>query len=362
MRSCGRVRAMRAFFPLLLIVGVTFPIAGLRAGVVNVNFTSDLPTGTAYDGTGILGGGIWTRIQASSTTGQDAGDIIALVDGAGQDLSVTLDARLSGAVSGAEYSNGNDVQMQSWKGSSTNAALTMNIKGLIPQQVYRVAVYLNREGSGDAEDDYFINGVKFVLPNSAPAITGLPGVEDVDYFVTTVVADATGNIRIVARTIAGLQIQGRLKASEEVPPLDATISTNSAALSGKGQNIRSTSAERKQTVTQKGRGRRAFTFYPGVRNNGDLIDRQSAVLKFPERDLGVVLKDRETNDNITAAAKAGTHRFTLSGGGTQRFQMQLKPVKLRKTLLAASLCVRPSTGDASLGDCVAGAIRLRLRR
>lgn len=357
---CARVRSMKTTPFVLMLACAMLPIAELRAGLINVNFTSDSTTNLGDDGLGILGGDNWNRVQASTTT---EASTIQLRNSGSVEIPVTLGISGSGSVIGVTQAvNGNNVQSEAWDGNSPDAQIVITLKGLIPNQVYRVALYSNREGSGASADTFYFNGEARTLSNPGTAVTALPGVEGEDYIVATVAANAAGRLVVAGPSIAGLQIAGRVMTSEALPALDATISTNPAALSGKGQNIRSTTAEQKQTMTRKGRGRRAFTFYPIVANKGTIVDRQSALLKYPERDLAVVLKDRETNENVTAAAKAGSHRFDLDGGEKRRFQMQLKPVKLRKTLLTASLCTKPSSGDATLGDCVAGAIRLKVKR
>lgn len=349
--------------PLIILLSCAMlPIAPVRAGLINVNFTSTSPTAPAFDGGGFLGAGIWNRIQATSAMGQDASDTIALKNHAGETLAVTLTGKDSGVVEGATHMNGNAIQSESWIGNAPGALVFVELAGLIPGQVYQIIVYSNRVGSGAAEDIYIVAGEQVELPNSGEQDTALPGIEGEDYLLFTPAAGSNGKILIVAESIAGLQIEGRLLISEKAPGLDAIITNNPAALTGRGENVRNSAVGGAQTLTQKGKVKRPVNFYPVVGNDGTFIDRQSVQLQYLARDVQVVLIDRETGGNVTAAAKIGNHRFNLDGGGKRRFQMQLKPLKDKKTLVSASLCAKPSTGDTTLTDCVAGAVKLKPKR
>ncbi len=353
---------MRLPATLLLLVAGFLPLTRLYAGLINVNFTSGSPTAPAFDGTGIYGGGIWNRIQADTNTGQDSQDTIALKDSAGDTLAVTLTAKESGIVFGDTRLNGNAIQSQSWIGNALGAVIFVDIAGLIPGQIYQVAVYSNRVGSGDATDPFSIGGEQIDLPNPGEQVTTLPGVEGEDYVLFTPTASSTGKIRIVAEAIAGLQIRGRLQTSEKAPALDAMITSNPAATTGLGQGARGTVPGSSQTLTQKGALKRPVKFYPILKNAGSFIDRQTVLLTPGSRDLDVVLIDRQTGGNATAAAKTGTYGFVLEGGQSRGFQMQLKALKARKSLLAATFAGRASTGDTTLGDVVAGALKLKAKR
>ncbi len=350
---------MRAFVSIILLTAALLPLENLQAGLININFTHGTSSGSGSDGVGALGGDNWNRIKAPATASDDS---FTLRKADSLETPVTLEIDFPLTIAGVTVSNGNLVQSEGWEGSTDGANLVLTLKGLLPLQAYRLALYSNRVGSGAPSDDYHLNGVKHSLPTSSAADIVLPGTEDVDYLLVTVAADSSGRLVISGPSIAGLQIQGRLVTSEALPAFDATISTDPAGTTGKGSGIRRVSAGREQTITQQGKGRLAYTFYPVVANQGTIVDRPIALLKYPDRDLAVVLRDSTTDENITAAAKAGRHRFDLLAAETRRFPMQLKPLKLRKTLLTASFSVKPSDGKAALGDCVAGAIRLKVKR
>lgn len=352
---------MKAFAILLLACAI-LPIGQLRAGLINLNFTNTSPTAPAFDGTAVLGGGIWNRIQATAAMGQDASDIVPLKNSAGDTLAITVTGKESGVVDGAGHMNGNALQSESWIGNSPGALVFVELAGLVPGQVYQIAVYSNRVGSGDPADIYIVAGEQVDLPNPGEQDTTLPGVEDQDYLLFTPAAGSNGKILIVANAIAALQIEGRLLVTDPLPAPDAIITNNPAALTGRGENVRNSAVSAAQTVTQKGKIKRPVTFYPVVGNDGAIIDRQSVQLAYSPRDSQVLLIDRETAANVTAVAKTGNHRFILDGGEKRRFQMQLRPLKAKKTLVSASLTARPSTGDTTLSDTVAAAVRLKVKK
>lgn len=347
------------FFLFLAI----FPtLENARAGLINVNFTSTSGTAAAFDGNGALGGGIWNRIQAASGVGEDAGDLVDLKDHTGTTLPVTLTAARSGVVAGASAANGNALQSQSWIGNAVDALIFVDIAGLVPGQVYRVAVYSNRIGSGAPSDLYLLGEQEIELDNPGEQATALPGEEGVDYVVFQTTASTSGTITLIAEAVAALQIEGRLTTSEKAPALDAMITRNPAAVSGTGQGVRSPTVDDSQTLTQRAKGKRAISFYPIVNNDGGFIDRQTLLLSHGKRELRVILVDQQTARNATAAARTGTYALTLDGGESRRFLMKLKPLRDNRSTLAASLCARPSTGDTTLSDCVAGEIKFSKRR
>lgn len=352
---------MRPFF-FLFSFAIFLPLECALAGLINVNFTSTSGTAAAFDGNGALGGGIWNRIQAASGVGEDSGDLIDLKDSVGTTLPVTLTASRSGVVAGASAANGNALQSQSWIGNAVDALIFVDIAGLVPGQVYRVAVYSNRVGSGAPSDLYLLGEQEIELDNPGAQATTLPGEEGIDYLVFQPTASNSGTITLIAEAVAALQIEGRLTTSEKAPALDAMITRNPAAVSGTGQGVRSPSVDESQTLSQKGRGRRAISFFPIIANAGGFIDRQTLLLSHGKRDLRVILIDQQTARNGTAAARTGTYALTLDGGESRRFLMKLKPLRDNRSALAASLCARPSTGDTTLSDCVAGEIRLPRRR
>ncbi len=344
-----RRRAGLAIVAWLVTVSTIFA-SQLSAGLINVNFM-DSGSGLNPDGPGVLGAGIWNRILDTNA---------GLTNNLFDSTSGTTTASLSlsnGAVSGVSQINGNPVQNDSW---SNAGGAVVTITGVLPGQVYKVAIYSDRIGSGNLADTYVVNGLGRSLPNAGPPGTGLPGVANVDYAIFEITSSSAGLIVLTlpaGGSVAGMQIQGVL-GGEDGPRMDCLITKSPSSTGGKGDGVYKVPTNKKQTLTKKVKGSKAVKTYVNVQNDGLEIDNCYLMGFWKNRHFKRVrIKDRATGANVTAAALALNYRFILDAGETRSFFVKAKRAKQRSGNTSLQVCASPSTLVASQQDCVTSTIK-----
>jgi hypothetical protein len=335
--------ALMSGIALTLIVSLVHPCAGL-AGTVNVNFTdTSASVSGALDGTGILGGGIWSRII------NDQGAIpFALRDSNDVPTGVSV---VNGSVpSGDSQGNGNPVQNESWF-SLANLALSIN--GLVPNGSYRLACYSDVDGFlGFVSPTtlYTANGVSATTTNGTASARSLPGTSGIDYALITAKANGSGVISLTAAQIAGLQIQGVLPG-ENGPKMDCMITRSANSKAGKGQGVFGIKPNRAQSLSQRANGA-AKTYFVNVKNAGAEFD-SAFLMAFPDAGVKLRVIDQATRKNVTAAAVARRYRFDIDSGNTMRFTVQVSSASGGQTgTLNAGIGASPSTLNRANQDVV----------
>ena len=161
------MRILSRFGFLAPVIGVLLVASSptAKAGLLNINLAQFHDTDTGYDGEGILGGGLWNRINF-----QDAAKANPLVKADGSYTRAYLTETGLGNPAGATQ-DGNDLQDESWGNhqqenpADREIPVEVTVFRLIPGQVYKVAVYSDRIGSeSEFPDTYTVNGVTKPLP------------------------------------------------------------------------------------------------------------------------------------------------------------------------------------------------------
>lgn len=337
-----------SFVACLAVVSALFA-SQLSAGLINVNFTNTTASGLNPDGPGVLGAGTWNRIIFSA-----AGATTALFDRASGSTTATLSQSSGAAVAGGSQANGNPVQNESWTGVS----FIVTVTGLVANQVYKVAVYSDKIGSGGGTDTYVVNGLGITLPNPGASVNPLPGTAGTDYAIFQVTATSGGQISVaVPGAIAGLQIQGVLNG-ESGPQMDCLITKSASSTTGKGGGVYKVKPTKKQTISKKVKGSKALKTFVNVQNDGAEIDNCYLMGFWKKKHFKkVVIRDRATGANVTAATMRGRHRFILDAGSTKGFSVKAKRAKQRSRDTSLQVCASPSTQVASKQDCVTSTIK-----
>lgn len=319
----------------LLAGGMLSPEA--EAGTVNVNFTDTSATVTGVsDGTGVLGGGIWTRIiNDQGTTPFTLNKNNSVLSG----MTLANDVTPLGDTQAA---NNNPVQSESWFSLS---GLNLTLGGLVPNGSYRLACYSDVDGFiGFVSPTtlYTANGVSGTTLNGSASVRSLPGTAGVDYVLLTTKANAAGQIVLTCAQIAGLQIQG-VFSGENGPKMDCMITRAAGSSAGKGRGVFGINPNPLQTLTQSSKGQKTKTSFVNVKNSGAEFDR-GFLMAFPDRGAKIRVIDQTLRKNVTAAAKALRHRFDISAGQTKRFTVQLSSATAGQTApLSVGIGASPST-------------------
>jgi hypothetical protein len=319
---------------MTLIAGLVFPAAAL-AGTVNVNFTdtSASVSGTT-DGVGILGGGIWSRLNKSTGT-----TAFALRDN--NNVLTGISVVNASIPFGDSQANGNPVQGESWFAIS---GLSLTIGGLVANGSYQLACYSDVDGFiGFVSPTtlYTANGVSATTTNGTASPRSLPGARGIDYALITTKANATGQIVLTGAQIAGLQIQG-VFVGERGPKMDCMIARSAGSRAGKGRGIFGIAPNPAQSLSQSGSGGTARTYFVNVRNAGAEFDR-AFLMAFPDRGASIRVIDQTTRKNVTAASIARRHRFNISAGATSRFTVQVSSLGPQTRTLNVGIGASPST-------------------
>lgn len=326
---------------LSFVAAVLAPSGGI-AGTVNVNFTNTTPSqGGLTDGTGILGGGQWSRlIKDTGTTAFN----LAKSDGVLAGFSIVNDSVPSGDTQG----NGNPVQNESWYAF---AGLNLTMSGLTPNGFYQLACYSDVDGFlGFASPTtlYTANGVSKTTINGTASARSLPGTSGIDYALITTQANASGQIILTAAQIAGLQVQGVLPG-ESGPKMDCMITRSAGSKIGKGRGVFGIKPNRAQSLSQSGSGGAKRTFFVNVNNAGAEYDK-AFLMAFPDKGVKLRIVDQATRKNVTAAAIARRHRFDIGSGNTARFTVQVAARSAGQ--LNVGIGASPSTLNRSNQDVV----------
>jgi len=348
------------FLCVAVVIACLSIVPAAQAGLLNANLAEFHDTDTGFDGEGVLGGGLWNRINF-----RDAARANRLLKSDGSYSRVFLTETSFGNPTGATQ-DGNDLQDESWGNhkqedpSDRDVPVEITISGLIPRQVYRVAVYSDRLGSESGfPDTYTVNGIAKAIPLPGPETVALPGVEGIDYALFIIDATEDGSIVISAPFIASLQIEGVIDGGERGPQLDCLISRAPSGARSKGNDIYRFGRTRSQTLVKKTSGRRAKRFYVKIENDGDEIDRGYATANWAKRAARVKIFDRHTGKNVTAAFRSASYRYVLESDDARRFAVKVKPTNRRRTRMNVPICASSSTIYGPKLDCVNCVLKVR---
>ncbi len=198
---------------------------------MNVNFTDTSASSNGLlDGTGVLGGGFWTRLINDTgttpfTVNQSNNTVLS-------GFSIVNDSTPFGDSQG----NGNPVQNESW---FSPLGLNLTMSGLVPNGSYQLACYSDVDGFlGFVSPTtlYTANGVSATTVNGTASLRSLPGTRGIDYALITTRANAAGQIVLTCAQIAGLQIQG-VRRRGRGPKMDCMIARSAGSRAGKGRGI-----------------------------------------------------------------------------------------------------------------------------
>lgn len=335
------MQSLRHFLFLVPAICLAIGIPDVHAGLININLTKNsvTPTGTGPDGNAILGGGIWNRIDETDTS-----ILNALVDSKGAATPATaIDAAFPSGFLQVDF--GNAIQKESW-----GFPVDLTVSGLIANQVYKVAVYSDRNGSTNPSDTYTVNGTSKVLPNPGEAMIALPGTEGTDYALFLVNASATGTILISAPIIAGIQIEGLLPG-ELGPQPDLSVS-KSATKAGKGIGAVSAAPMKSQTLRQETTKKRARRFYVEAVNAGEEVDVFYLMGWWKKKKSKVKVFDNTTGGNVTAQALLQSYRYQLCRNEKRQFKVVVRSKDKKPRKLKTRIGAAPSTFSTSRWDLV----------
>jgi len=328
------------FFRFLSIIAVSLFLSGAgQGGTINVNFTDTTGTGPGFDGNGILGGGVWNRVQDASLPGS-----FPLAKNTGAASGVTMNPT-GVSILGSSQGNGNLIQNESWYDGNT---ITITCTGFVPNGFYSVVVYNDRYGISN----YTVQGVPKSLPAAGIAPTVLPGIENVDYATFVAKASSGGAISVTGQIFAGIQIQGVLKGEVGGPKDDCMITNSRFSRGGRGRGIFGIRPNPVQSFAQSGRGGASRFYFVNVNNTGAEYDKMF-LMAFPDPNTRVTIIDRTTRRNVTASAKARAYRFDLNAGATKGFSVQVASSSRSFTkALNVGIGASPSTLTSSRQDVV----------
>ena len=341
--------------PIFIFYLVAAFSPSIHAELISVNFTDDTTSAAVIDDA-ILGDGTWNQMADESPSSSP------LLKSDGSASSITL---VVSSTSGIQTNTqvGNSVQSESW--SSTAPAMgatppiTCSVSGLLNGQVFQVAVYLDREGTGAGNtDDYTVNGTTKSTTTPGEQVVPLPGVADLDYLLFTATASVTGQITIEGPSMAAVQIQGILDDTEDGPKLDGRITKLAFSNGGRGNDRYIVGFSRSQSITQQAKRRQTKRYFANFENEGKEIDRCFFMAFANKRQAKLTIKDRDTRKNVTARALRKNYRYLHEKGQTRRFEISVKPLKKRGTIKTRVSAVS-STKVRSNQDSVTAVTKVR---